>query len=188
MKLRMTVFAALALAGFTALPSSAQSMKPGLWEINNKMQSGNGKLEQAMTERQKDMASLAPEQRKMMAEMMARQGVNLAAGPGGGMVVKMCLTPEMVARHEVPIQRTGDCTTSYAPAAANTIAVSFSCANPPSSGEGVVTYSGQTAYTMKMKVSSAVHGRPETVNMASAAKWLAADCGAIRPPAVPAQK
>jgi hypothetical protein len=37
-----------------ALPAGAQTMKPGLWEINNKSSGGRG--EEAMAEMQKQMA------------------------------------------------------------------------------------------------------------------------------------
>ena len=51
-----------------ALNAHAQTVKPGLWEMTNKMQSGSGEMEKAMAEAQKAMADLPPEQRKMMQD------------------------------------------------------------------------------------------------------------------------
>ena len=88
--------------GMTALPAAAQTMKPGLWEITNKM-GGSGdqgaKMAAAMEQMQKQMASMPPEQRKQMEKMMAQQG--MAPGAGGGMATRICMTKEMAARNEL---------------------------------------------------------------------------------------
>lgn len=72
---------ALGLLFLLAPPVAAQSLKPGLWEINNKMQSSSGQVEKAMAEAQKQMAAMPPEQRKLMQDMMAKQGVAMAPVP-----------------------------------------------------------------------------------------------------------
>jgi hypothetical protein len=176
---------ALALAGLVTAPAVlAQTLKPGLWEINNKMQSGSGQLEQGMAEMQKQMAAMPPEQRKMMQDMMAKQGVSLGAGAPGSMVAKICMTKEMAERNEVPAQQ-GDCKTTTSPRAGNTMKVSFVCTQPPSSGEGQVTFISPDAYTMKMAMKTTVQGKPETMTMDGGGKWLSADCGSIKPMALP---
>ncbi len=53
-------------AGMFAVSASAQNLKPGLWEVTNKMQSGSGELEKGMAQMQREMAGMPPEQRKMM--------------------------------------------------------------------------------------------------------------------------
>eukprot|EP01034_Spumella_vulgaris_P000504 gene504-674_t len=68
--------------------AAAQNIKPGLWEISSKM-GGNPEMDQAMAQMQQQMAAMPPEQRKMMQDMMAKQGVNMATGPGGTMLTKM---------------------------------------------------------------------------------------------------
>ena len=98
------ITAALVLAG-TAGAASAQ-MKPGLWEITQKMQMGGGQANDQMAQMQQQLASMPPEQRKMVEEMMAKQGVQMGrGGPGGGMAIKMCMTKEMAERNEVPSQQ-----------------------------------------------------------------------------------
>jgi hypothetical protein len=179
-----TALGALLLA---VQPAMAQTLKPGLWEMSNKMQSGSGQLEKGMAEMQKQMASMPPEQRKMMEDMMAKQGVSMGAGAPGNMVMKMCMTKEMVERNELPAQQ-GDCKTTSSPRAGNTMKMSFVCTQPPSSGEGQVTFISPEAYSMKMVMHTKVDGKPEKMNMDGSGKWLAADCGNIKPMAPPAKK
>ncbi len=186
MKFRLSALIVLAAAGLAAGASSAQNIKPGLWEINNKMQSGNGELEAAMAQMQKQLASMSPQQRKMMEDAMAKQGVNFSASSsGGGIGVKMCMTKEMVAQNKLPMQQQGDCTHTQSPMVGNTMKVSFKCTKPPSSGEGQVTYLSDTAYKMNMKMTSSHAGKVGTMTMDANAKWLSSDCGNIKPIQMP---
>jgi hypothetical protein len=175
----------LLLAAATALPAYAQNIKPGLWEIKNKMQSGNGQMEKAMAMMEQQMASMSPEQRKAMEDMMAKQGVNMSGASGGGISVKTCMSKEMVAQNHVPMQQHGNCTQTRSALMGNSMKVSFTCTNPPASGEGQIVFSGDTGYAMSMKVNSTVAGRPETMTLDSRATWLSADCGNIKPHAMP---
>src|SRR5258706_9311672 len=95
------LLAAAAAVAF-ACNASAQNLKPGLWEITNKMQTGSGQMEQQMAQMQQQMANMPPEQRKMMEEMMAQRGMKMGGGAGGGMTVKVCMTKEMVEKNELP--------------------------------------------------------------------------------------
>ena len=179
MNLRHLAVAALAVASCGAF---AQGMKPGLWEITHKMQTGSGEMEQQMAQAQAQMANLPPEQRKMMEEMMAKQGVRMGASGPGGMTVKVCMSREMAERGEVPTQQQqGDCRTTTQPRTGNTMKMAFTCTNPPSSGEGQVTFVSNESYAMKMAMTTAVQGRPERINMEGGGKWLGADCGDIKP-------
>ncbi|MEJ6021018.1 DUF3617 domain-containing protein [Ramlibacter sp. PS4R-6] len=162
----------------------AQSMKPGLWEISNKMQSSSGQMEQGMAQMQQQMANMPPEQRKMVEDMMKQRGMSMGGGSGGGMTVKFCMSKEMAERREIPSQR-GDCKTTRQQMTGNTMKMAFTCTNPPSSGEGEVTFQGPEAYQMKMVVHTQVQGKPETVNMQGSGRWLGADCGDIKPMAAP---
>jgi Protein of unknown function (DUF3617) len=174
-------FAFAAVVAAAVLPAGAQSLKPGLWEITNRMQSGSGQMESAMSQMQKQMASMPPEQRKMMEEQMAKSGVKMgSSGPAGGMSVQVCMTREMADRNEVPAQN-GDCRTTSQGRSGNTMKMAFSCTNPPSSGEGQVTFSGPEAYSTRMAISTLVQGKPEKINMEGAGRWVSADCGSVKP-------
>jgi hypothetical protein len=178
MKLHFLLAACLVTVASAA---SAQSMKPGLWEITSKMQTGSGQMERQMAQAQQQMANMPPEQRKMMEEMMARQGVKMGTAGGGGMTMKVCMTKEMVERNEMPSQQRGDCKTTSQSRSGNTMKMAFACTNPPSTGEGQFTFNGSEGYTMKMAVNTTVQGKPETMNMDATGKWMGADCGDVKP-------
>ena len=170
-----------ALVAAAALPAAAQTLKPGLWEVTNKMQGGSGQMQNAMAEMQKQLASMPPEQRKMIEEQMAKSGVKMgSAGPGGGMSVQVCMTKEMVEKSEMPAQQ-GDCKTTSQSRSGNTMKMAFACTNPPSSGDGQITFNGSESYSSKMNVSTQVDGKPEKVSMEGTGKWLKADCGSVKP-------
>ena len=169
----------IAAAGLS-MQAQAQTLKPGLWEMNTRMRSDSGQMEKAMAEAQKQLAALPPEQRKMMQDMLAKQGVGMGAGGAGNMVIKVCMTPEMLARNEIVTQE-GDCKTEQSPRVGNTMKMVFTCTKPPSSGEGTVTFVSPQAYTTQMTVTTRAGGKPETVRMDSQGRWLAGDCGNVQP-------
>ncbi len=170
---------AIALA-LTAASAGAQTMKPGLWEVNNKMGS-SPEMDKAMAQMQQQMASMSPAQRKQMEDMMAKQGMGMAGAANGGMVMKMCITKEMAERHQVPMQQQGNCTSTISDKTATGMKMKFTCTNPPSSGESQMTFSGDSAYTMTMKINSNGQGGPKTMTMDASGKWLGSDCGSIKP-------
>jgi len=183
MKSTPLLLAAATLA--LAAAAHAQTTKPGLWEITNKMQSSSGEMEKAMANMEKQMAGMSPDQRKQMQDMMAKQGISMAPGGGGGMTMKVCITKEMAERNELGQQQQGDCKSTQSPRSGNTMKFSYVCTQPPSSGEGLMTFTGDTAYTMKMNTTTTVKGKPEKMSMDASGKWLAADCGSIKPIAPP---
>jgi hypothetical protein len=186
---RLAVFAVASFAALMSLPSSAQSMKPGLWEIHNKIGAENGELARQMEQMQKQLASMPPEQRKMMEEMMAKHGgAGMPTVKDGGMVVKVCVSKEMVAQNQVPVQQQGNCTNTRSPITGGTMKMSFVCTKPDSSGEGEIQFMGDTGYRMKMKMKSVVKGKPETMSMDATGKFMGSDCGTIKPMAMPPQK
>lgn len=178
MRIAALLVSALATASFAA---GAQALKPGLWEINNKMDAaGRG---DPMAELHKQMAQMSPQQRKQMEAAMAQSGVKMAPGAGGGMAMQMCMTREMVERNDVPMQE--GCRTTVNQRSGNTQKFAFTCSNPPSSGEGQVTYAGPEAYSTKMTMKTAAQGRTETTTMEANGRWLKADCGNVKPMAPP---
>lgn len=189
MQLRLIIAAIALLACAWHANANAQTMKPGLWEITSQMQGGgSGEMASAMAKAQKEMANMPPEQRKMMQDMMARQGIQMGTAGGAGMSIKVCMTQEMVARNEVATHKNqGDCTNNYSPRSGNSMKFSFQCPNPPSKGEGTITFNGPDAYEVKMANSTVVNGKPEKIDMQSSGRWLAADCGTVKPLTPPAR-
>lgn len=167
------------LAATVSLPAAAQALKPGLWEINNKM-GGSPQMDQGMAEMQKQLAAMPPDQRKQMEAMMAQRGMQMPrAAPGGGMAMRVCMTKEMVERNDVPMQE--GCRMTSQTRSGNTMRMAFACTNPPSSGEGQFTFASPESYTSRMTVKTVVDGKNETMTMDAAGKWLGADCGSVKP-------
>lgn len=170
------LLAAALLVAPVAAQAQATKLRPGLWEHGYTMKSQSGQMEAAMKQMQQSMANLPPDQRKMMEDMMAKQGVGI--GPGGN-TVRVCLSKEDVERDQPPQQE--GCTQT-AKRNGNVWQVSFQCKGPPpSSGEGQVTLVSPTTYTGNFTLRTVNEGKPEQLQMGQNGKWLGADCGNIRP-------
>lgn len=155
----------------------AQKMTPGLWEHTMSMKSESGKMEAAQKQMQQTMASLPPDQRKMMQDMMAAQGVGIG---DKGHSVKICLTKEEAELDQLPKAEEGCTQTSKR--TGNVWQIAFKCKGPPpSSGEGTATLQGPGAYTGSFNLLTDVDGKPERVQMTSTGKWLSASCGNVKP-------
>ena len=168
-----------------SVAASAQTMKPGLWEISSKMAGGSGDMEKAMAESQKHMDAMPPAQRKKMEEMMAKQGITMGK-PGGGMSMKVCMSKEMIDRNEVT-RHEGNCKQTSNQRTGNTLKFSVVCTDPPSTADGQVTFVSPEAYTTKMTMNSTRKGKPETFVMESSGKYLSTDCGSVKPMVMPAK-
>jgi hypothetical protein len=168
------------LAAATCLPAAAQSLKPGLWEISNKMD--NPQVNEAMKQMQQQLAQMPPEQRKQMEAMMAQRGMKMGDGSGAGTTMQICMTKEMAERGDMQMdQGNAGCKITSQSRSGNTMKMAYACTNPPSSGEGEYTYKGSEGYSSKMKVTTMQSGKPETMTMEGSGKWLSADCGNIKP-------
>lgn len=179
MKIRTLVPVALALA---AVGAQAQKVVPGLWETQTEIKLGNADMQAQMKAAQEQMAKMPPEQRKMMEDMMAKQGVQMSPGAGGRPTVRYCIGKEQAERAEVPQDADGRCKRDSMEKSGSTIRFKFSCSNPSSSGTGEITFTSDKAYTMKMVVdSSSAKGQPGKMEMNSSSKWVSADCGTLKP-------
>ncbi|OAD39196.1 hypothetical protein LPB72_22925 [Hydrogenophaga crassostreae] len=181
---RSHTLAILALLAATAAPAMAQNVQPGLWAIENKI-GGNPEMEKAMAQMQAQLAAMPPAQRKQMEAIMGKSGVSMASS--GAMAVKVCMTPEMVKRQQMPTQTQGDCTSKIDSQTGNTLKISFTCSNPVSSGQGIYTFESDKAYTMKMDIKNQDGGTTRNMTMDAKGQWLSADCGSVKPLTLPAQ-
>lgn len=155
------------------------SIKPGLWEHAFTMKSQSGKMEAAMNQMQQQMAALPPDQRKMMEQMMAAQGVGIG---NKGQSVKVCITPAQAAAASFPVEE--GCTQKVN-RKGNSWDMSYQCkardGAPASSGQGTVTLENAGAYTGDFTVNTTMEGKPEKMSMNTKGRWLGADCGNIKP-------
>ncbi|NVM79258.1 hypothetical protein FHW83_005095 [Duganella sp. SG902] len=169
----------LTLAMAAAAHAAAQtSIKPGLWELNNKVRTGNAQTDQAVSAALSQLAALPPAQRAQMEAMMAQNGISMPkAGGDGGLTLTACVTPEMAARKELPLNQQGKCTSTQQPVAGG-MNVSFTCTNPASSGTGQIRFNGDQAYTMTMNVINNSGAGPQNATVESTGRWLGDTCPA----------
>ncbi len=186
--LRLTLLACAALgaqANVMAAPQAA-AIKPGLWQVDSKMASPDAATDNAMSMVLQQLGNLPPDQRKQLESMAASRGMAMpTVGADGAVRVTACVTPDMAARRQIPTGQPGDCKSNNRDIAGG-MHVSFTCANPKSSGEGKVMFTGDQAFNMQLAVTTSARGTPEQVNVTSNGKWLGASCPA--PATTAAQK
>jgi len=173
--------AALALA---AVAAHAQTQAPGLWEHSVAMKSDDGRMDKAMAEMQKQLAAMPPDQRQQMEAMMASRGVKMGAG---GTTMKVCITKEQAQRPPEARMGQGHCTQKDVQRSGNTMKFKFECTQPPSTGEGEMTFTSDKAYSGRTVVTSQAEGKPQQTTVEMQGKWLAADCGDVKPRPTPAK-
>ena len=180
---KLAVVSLVSWGAVFAFSAQAQASKLGLREVSSKT-SGTPGADKAMADMQKQMASMPPEQRKQMEVMMGKQGSNLS-GSGGAMVMKTCITKEMLAQSQLPMQTQGNCTSTTSEKTSNSMKFKYVCTNPTSNGEGQFVFQNDSSYTSKMTITDTAQGKPQTTTMEGAGKWLGSDCGTVKPLAPP---
>jgi len=168
----------VAAAACVSLVAHAQTQAPGLWEHSFTMSSDDGKMDKAVAEMQKQLAAMPPEQRKQMEAAMASRGVKMGAG---GTSMKVCVTKEEAAKPPEARMSAGNCTQKDVQRSGNTMTFKFECTQPPSSGQGEMSFVSDKAYTGKSTVTSQLAGKPQQMNMTMQGKWLSGDCGDVKP-------
>lgn len=157
-----------------AAPAFALDMRPGLWEMSSDDIQVNGTEMPGMAEIVEQMKALPPEQRKMMEDMLAAQGVGL--GTAG---VRMCLSAEQVKSRELPFQDEPGCRQEVNEQTDNLWRFSFEC--PDAKG------TGETRLISDREVVSVIDSQYRTgtqegsSRMQSRGRWLSDDCGTLKP-------
>ena len=174
--LRLSLLACAAIGAHASAQTA--TIKPGLWQVDSKMASPDAATDNAMSMVLQQLGNLPPDQRKQLESMAASRGMAMpTVGADGAVRVTACVTPEMAVRKQIPTGQPGDCTSKNKDIAGG-MQVSFTCANPKSSGEGKVLFSGDQAFNMQLAVTTSARGTPEQVNVTSNGKWLGASCPA----------
>lgn len=169
---------ALALLAGAQAQLQAQTIKPGLWELNNTVKTGDIQADAAIQMAMQQLANMPAGQRAQMEAMLAQNGVSVPkVGGDGTMSVNACVTPEMAAKKELPLNQKGNCSSKTVPADGG-LDVSFSCTNPTSSGQGKIRFSDDSHYTMLMDVNTEATGSPQKVQVNSVGRWIGATCPA----------
>ncbi|OFA07274.1 DUF3617 domain-containing protein [Duganella phyllosphaerae] len=167
-----------ALAALSANAQTAPTIKPGTWETSSKVSSADVQTSAALDMAMQQLGNLPPAQKAQMDAFLAKNGVSSpAVSRDGAIAVRACVTPEMAARKELPLNQKGECTSTSTPIASG-YDVAFSCKNPASSGRGTVKFVDDKNYTMAMDVSTTATGSQQDVKINSTGRWISSTCPA----------
>lgn len=164
-----------AFAGLLALASSpllAEQIQPGLWEVSSSGMQIDGQPLPAMQQMLEQLDRLPPEQRQVMEQMLARQGVAL-----GDQGVRVCLTEEQVKARRLPIEQEAGCTQEITDSSASHWTFRYQC--PSSKGEGTARFISDREFTTEVKSTIQSGQGTQDAEVKSHARWVAADCGAL---------
>jgi hypothetical protein len=161
------------LLGLCLLPlaSSATEIQPGLWEISSNNMQVDGQALPGMETMLAQMKNLPPEQRQMMEQMLAQQGVQL-----GDQGVRVCMSEAQIKTQQIPLQDPeSGCRHEVTERSAELWKFRFSC--PDGQGEGETRFVSDREFTTQ--VQGTYGGRNSS--MQSHARWVSADCGGLQP-------
>ncbi|NBA97050.1 DUF3617 domain-containing protein [Pseudomonas sp. R5(2019)] len=171
MKFRLPLLVLVLAAPF----AQAQMLQPGLWELTTSNMQVDGKALPDMNVILGQMQVLAPEQRAMMEQVLAKQGVTLA-----GKGVRSCLTPEQVKSDNIPLQDPqSGCTQQITERTGNIWKFRFSC--PKAQGNGEATFLSDREFLTKVNGTFNATGVQQQGSMQTRAVWLGQDCGTVKP-------
>lgn len=166
------------IASFLALLAplaQAQMLQPGLWEMTTSDMQVEGKPLPDMQVMLSQLKNLAPEQRAMMEQVLANQGITL-----GGNGIRSCLTPEQVKTNDIPLQdeRSG-CTQQITERNGNIWKFRFSC--PKAQGAGIAEFLSDREFLTTVNGSFNASGKQQQGSMKTRAVWVSSECGAVKP-------
>lgn len=152
----------------------AQSLvvKPGLWEHSVNMTSESGRLEQALQMARAQMALMPPEQRQMIENMLAQQGVKMDFA---NQTFQNCISEEEAANGEFNWQQDAQCEQSTVSNVGGETHVKFVCGQ----GEGELVMQNDSQYTGNSRMTLDFNGNTELVTVAHSGKWVGGNCGAL---------
>lgn len=179
---RLTTLALVCAAAMAMSTASAQTMKPGLWESTSKTTSSDPVTAKAMADSQKQMAAMPAAQRKEMEKAMNKPGApQMTINADGGFTVKSCITQKMIDDGGMMGVEGAGCTYKKSPVVGGTQSYSYTCTNPPSSGEGKTVFQGANYVSNAAMTMTGPSGKKDVMTSETRGKWLGADCGAIKP-------
>lgn len=181
--IRATLVSSLLLFSGTALAAEYPDMKAGLWEHNVELKTDTGELEKKLAEARKQMQeqmkNMPPAQRKMMEDMLADSGMDLAFG---NIKQKMCVTEEQIREAEFDFSDE-NCDQEIISQTSQKIELEFSCAGSGGMGKGrgEIQFHSDEHYTGQFEFNTEMDGKPTELTMKQDGRWLGADCGSVEP-------
>jgi hypothetical protein len=164
--MKTVVVAGLVL--IAASTASASQGKPGLWEFTTTMNFAEGGPQ------------IPPEQLEKMKQM----GINLPFGKP--VTTQVCVTPQMASREEpmTPSRPQDQCQMKNMNKSSNSVSADLVCSGE-NKGDGhfQVNYASNAAYSGSMDFKGMSKRGPVSMHTDFNGKWVADDCGNVKPPA-----
>jgi len=184
-RLKTCLLAGATLLHLSAALAESPPIKPGLWEVTTSSPQINGQTMPDMSAQMAEqMKKMPPQMRQQIEAQMKAKGVQMAPAGGGGMAVRVCITQEALAQNRWQ-QTEGRCQNTAMNKSGATWTWSFTCTEPPASGEGRTTFQGNEAYVNELHMNTERKGKPMSTVMTHRGKWLSADCGGLKPAGSP---
>lgn len=180
--LRRLVFATLAGVASAACAQNAPPIKPGLWEVQ--MEHEGAGMPRQMPDMSEHLKNMPPEQRKQVEAMMKQRGVDMSAGPGR---MRICLSKESMDQGKWQGDQ-GRCKTDVLSRSATSWKWKSVCSEPQAVSEGEASFAGPESYTVRTTTTMTQRGETRTIKSTLNSKWVAADCGDVKPVQAPKQK
>lgn len=158
------------IGALASTPSLAEQIQPGLWEVSSSDMQVDGQQLPAMQQMLEQLDRLPPEQRRMMEDMLAGQGVAL-----GNQGVRVCLSEEQVKARRLPIEQEAGCTQEITESSASHWTFRYQC--PSSKGEGVARFVSDREFTTEVKSTIQSERGVRNAEVKTHARWVSADCG-----------
>lgn len=173
MKIR---FAVVALAfSLSASFAQAQMLQPGLWELTTSNMQVDGNAMPDMSVMLGQLQMLAPEQRAMMEQTLAKQGITI-----GGKGIRSCLTQAQVQSDDIPLQDPqSGCKQQITKRNGKVWDFTFNC--PKAQGSGQAQFLSDREFLTRVNGTFNATGTQQKGSMETRAVWLGQDCGTVRP-------
>ena len=189
MKPRLIASALLSFATLAAGSASAQSVRPGLWQTHI---STPGKTQEVnpmigyVARMKKEMATMDPETRKEMEEMLAQLAASESGFTADGYRTKACITKAQASNVGRFIRRdekgSDNCKRTTSPIVAGQMKINTVCTQPASTSSAIVRFQGETGYSFDGSYTmNDAQGKPITYKSSGWGKWLGSDCGKVQP-------
>ena len=173
MKIRLPA-AVLAIALVSSV-AQAQMLQPGLWEMTTSNMQVDGNAMPDMQVMLAQLKLLAPEQRAMMEQMLAKQGISV--GDNG---IRSCLTAAQVKSDDIPLQDPqSGCTQKITERNGKVWKFQFSC--PKAQGSGQAQFLSDREFLTTVSGTFNASGTQQKGSMNTRAVWLGQNCGAVKP-------
>ena len=153
--------------------SDATTVRPGLWEVT------------ATSDLLRLVPAIPPDQMQNLMNLARQHGIDMPKIQNGAAVSRACISPAMAARQTLPIlyQHQAGCSTRNAQRDGNQFRVEFACSSERVKGNGKAqgTFSDAENFSGQSSFDGVVQGTPVNERADVNGRWIAANCGAVKP-------